>query len=71
MLREDIGAKRRRQKYYEVGNLHTRFGSPCGPVADLIAWQSIRTMGDGKSGASIVQVSVPEFSSIDFREAEQ
>ena len=33
VLREDIGAKCRGQKYYEVGNLHTRFGTPCGPVA--------------------------------------
>ena len=37
------------------------------PVADLIAQQSIRTMGGGESGASIVQVSVPEFNSVDFR----
>ena len=37
VLREDVGAKGRRQKDHEVVNLQTRFRSPCSPVADLIA----------------------------------
>ena len=37
VLREDVGTKGRLQKNHEVGNLHTRFRSPCSPVADLLA----------------------------------
>ena len=66
VLRKDVGAKGRWQKNHEVGNLHTRFRSPLSPVADLIAQQSIGTMGGSKSG-SIVQVRVPEFKSVNFR----
>ena len=63
----------RKTPSYGVEREHRRqapaagFGTPCGLMADLIAQQSIRTMGDGESGASTVQVSVPEFNSTDFR----
>eukprot|EP00434_Breviolum_minutum_P046406 symbB.v1.2.041952.t1/scaffold8919.1/size4669/1 len=53
---------------HPVGNLHTRFGSPCGPVADLIAMQSIRTMGGGESGAGIVQVCSETAISLNIEE---
>ena len=36
VLRKDVGAKGRRQKNHEVGNLHTRFRGSLSPVADLI-----------------------------------
>ena len=60
VLRKDVGAKGRRQKNHEVGNLHTRFRGSLSPVADL-------SMRGGESGTSIVQVCVPEFKVVNFR----